>query len=182
MRIVAGRYRGRVLLAPEGSATRPTADRVRESLFNILAHGGPGLEGECVLDAFAGTGALGFEALSRGAAKAVFMETDAQAFAILYANARKLDVLEAAEIKRCDALKPPKAALPCRIILLDPPYKSGLARTALPALAAQGWIAPDAVIVVELAAGEPFASPLKDFAIADERKYGAARLVFLRPL
>jgi 16S rRNA (guanine966-N2)-methyltransferase len=180
MRIVAGRHRGRVLLAPDGQATRPTADRAREALFNILAHGEPPLDGALVLDAFAGSGALGFEALSRGAVQVTFLETDANAFAIIHANAKKLGVEGQVSIQRIDATRPPKASAPCNLLLMDPPYKSGLAKLALPALQAQGWIAPDALLVVEVAAGEAFASPIRELTIVDERKYGAARLVFLR--
>lgn len=180
MRIVAGRHRGRVLLAPEGQATRPTSDRAREALFNILDHGEPVLRDAHVLDAFAGSGALGLEALSRGAARATFLETDGSAFAIIHANVRKMGVEQQVTILRNDATKPPKAPAPCRIVLMDPPYKSGLAQTALPALLSQGWIAPDALVVVEVAAGEPFSTPIRELGIVDERKYGAARLIFLR--
>lgn len=180
MRIVAGRHKGRVLAAPDGRDTRPTADRVRESLFNILAHGVPELEGAVVLDAFAGSGALGFEALSRGAGHVTFLETDASAFAIIYANAKTLGEDKKVSVQRIDATRPPVARTPCQIILMDPPYKSGQATPALLALHAQGWIAPDALVVVEVAAGEAFHSPIKGLAISDERKYGAARLVFLR--
>lgn len=180
MRIVAGRHRGRVLLAPPGQTTRPTADRVREALFNILAHGEPRLAEARVLDAFGGSGALGFEALSRGAGHVTFMENDAAAMAVIYGNAKKLDVLNDCTVLRVDATKPPKAPAPCGIILMDPPYKSGLGQAALTGLLAQGWIAPCALMVVEVAAGEPFNAPRKDMTIVDERKYGAARLVFLR--
>jgi len=179
MRLVAGRFKGRVLVAPEGMTTRPTADRVRESLFNILAHGEPELRGARVADVFAGSGALGLEALSRGAAHVTFFETAPGAQAVIAANLKKLGCEKEAALVRQDATKPPKAPEPCRFLLLDPPYKSGLVGPALTALAAQGWIAPDARIVVEVAAAEEFTSPLADFVIADERKYGAARLVFL---
>ena len=181
MRLVAGRFKGRVLAAPSGMATRPTADRVRESLFNILAHGEPELRGARVADIFAGSGALGFEALSRGAAHVTFFEIAAPAQAVIAANARKLGCEDAIALLPADATRPPKASEPCRFLLLDPPYKSGLASTALVAFAAQGWMSADARIVVEVAAGEEFACPLADFLIADERTYGAARLVFLRP-
>jgi 16S rRNA (guanine966-N2)-methyltransferase len=180
MRIVAGRHKGRVLQAPEGLATRPTADRAREALFNILAHGEPSLDGARVLDAFAGSGALGFEALSRGAGHVTFMETDGSAFAIIHANAKKLGVEKQISIQRVDATRPHKAPAPCQFVLMDPPYKCELAKPALLGLLAQGWIAPDALVVVEVAAGEAFVSPSKDLVIADERKYGAARMVFLR--
>jgi 16S rRNA (guanine966-N2)-methyltransferase len=179
MRLVAGRFRGRVLAAPEGSTTRPTADRVRESLFNILAHGEPELRGARVADVFAGSGALGLEALSRGAGHVTFFESASPALAVIAANLKKLGCETESSLVRRDALKPPKAPAQCQFLLLDPPYKSGLAGPALVALASQGWIAADARIIVEVAAGEGFTSPLPDFAISDERKYGAARLVFL---
>jgi len=181
MRIVAGRHKGRVLLAPEGRTTRPTADRVRESLFDILTHGEPGLRDARVLDAFAGTGALGFEALSRHAAHVTFLETDASAFAVIHANAKKLGVMDQVTISRIDATKPPACKTPFQVLLMDPPYKSGLGKPALAALVAQGWLTPDALVVVEVAAGEPFTSPVPDLKITDERTYGAARLVFLSP-
>jgi 16S rRNA (guanine966-N2)-methyltransferase len=181
MRLVAGRFKGRVLAAPEGMTTRPTADRVRESLFNILAHGEPELRGARVADIFAGSGALGLEALSRGAGHVTFFETAPGALGVIAANVKKLGCEKEVSVLRQDAIKPPKANEPCQFLLLDPPYKSGLAATALVALAAQGWIAPDARIIVEVAAGETFSSPLVDFPIKDERKYGAARLVFLGP-
>jgi 16S rRNA (guanine966-N2)-methyltransferase len=123
---------------------------------------------------------LGFEALSRGAGQVTFLETEGSAFSIIHANAKKLGVERQVSILRIDATRPPKAPAPCQFVLMDPPYKSGLAKPALVALEAQGWIAPDAVVVVEVAAGEDFASPIKNLAIVDERKYGAARLVFLR--
>lgn len=179
MRLVAGRFKGRVLAAPEGSTTRPTADRVRESLFNILAHGEPALRGARVADVFAGSGALGLEALSRGAGHVSFFESAPAAAAVILGNVKKLGCEKEAALIRQDALKPPKASEPCQFLLLDPPYKSGLAIPALVALLAQGWIAPDARIIVEVAAAEGFKSPLPDFPIVDERRYGAARLVFL---
>lgn len=185
MRIVSGQYRGRNLLSPEGQHTRPTADRVREALFDILrsaamAGTGPQLEGLRALDAFAGSGALGFEAFSHGAAHVTFMDNDPGALGVIAANARKLGVERQTLLMRNDATKPPKAREACGLVLLDPPYRSGLAQAALVELRAKGWIAPDAVIVVELSAAEPFASPVPALEIADERRYGAARLVFLR--
>src|ERR1700761_4803768 len=179
MRLVAGRFKGRVLAAPEGMTTRPTAARVRESLFNILAHGEPELRGARVADIFAGSGALGLEALSRGAGHVSFFENAPGAAAVIAANVKRLGCEKEAALIRQDALKPPKAPAPCQFLLLDPPYKTGLAAPALAALQAQGWIAPDARIIVEVAAAEVFKSPLAGFEITDERKYGAARLVFL---
>ena len=184
MRIVGGTFRGRVLMAPVGRVTRPTADRVRESLFNILAsaavaEGEEGLEGAAVLDVFAGTGALGFEALSRGASQVAFIENDDTALQVIGENIRKLGVLDRTTLLRIDATRPPKAKQAYDLAMFDAPYRSGLAGPALAALDKAGWIGPAPVIVIEVAAGEPFAPPSGRFVITDERKYGAARLVFL---
>jgi 16S rRNA (guanine966-N2)-methyltransferase len=183
MRIVGGRFRGRVLAAPPGRDIRPTADRVRESVFNILEHGkaharpggGSRLVGARVLDGFAGTGALGLEALSRGASAVTFMDCDTVA---CRANIDALDAGTDTGLIRADCLSPPPAAQPCDLILLDPPYGQGMAAPALRALAAAGWIAEDAIGVVELAAKEAF-DPPGGFAITEERRYGAARVVLL---
>ena len=184
MRIVGGRYRGRRLIAPPGHAVRPTSDRAREALFNILSHGAVAAEGlpfadTVVLDAFAGTGAVGLEALSRGAAEAVFIENDRAALAALRANITALGETTHTRIVAGDAARPPRAMVACAVAFLDPPYKSGLAPAALSALEVAGWLAPDALAVVEIGAREPFLPP-EAFAPIDERVYGAARLVFLR--
>jgi 16S rRNA (guanine966-N2)-methyltransferase len=184
VRIVGGRHRGRRLVAPPGEAVRPTSDRAREALFDILSHGSFAAAGipfadEAVLDAFAGTGALGLEALSRGAAEAFLIESDRGALTALRRNIAALGEEEHAHVVPGDATRPPRAAAPCAVALLDPPYRSGLAAPALAALAAAGWLTPDALAVVELAAREAF-DPPPGFAILDERRYGAARLVFLR--
>jgi 16S rRNA (guanine966-N2)-methyltransferase len=172
MRIVGGSHRGRRLLAPPGQTVRPTSDRAREALFNILTHGalaadGVPFAGAAVLDAFAGTGAFGLEALSRGAASAIFIERDPEALAVLRA-----------EIVPTDATHPPRAMTGCAVAFLDPPYRSGLAAPALAALGANGWFAPNAIAVVEVGTREGFAPPA-GFVIRAERVYGAARLVFL---
>jgi 16S rRNA (guanine966-N2)-methyltransferase len=184
MRVVGGRHRGRKLVAPQGDAVRPTSDRAREALFNILSHGdfaaaGLPFAGENVIDAFAGTGALGIEALSRGAARAVFIETDRAALAALRRNLAALDEEQAADIVAADATRPPRPPYAAAIAFLDPPYRSGLASAALTALAETGWLATRALAIVELAATEPFSLPA-GFAMIDERRYGAAKLVFLR--
>ncbi len=205
MRIVAGQHRGRRLEAPAGMAVRPTADRTRESLFNILTQGklpwrapvgrqgvaeqgaegqgadrrGNPLAGARALDAFAGTGALGLEALSRGAAFVTFMENQAAALAACRNNIALLEETARSQALRCDVLRPPPAPAPCDLVLMDPPYNQGLAAPALAALEAAGWLAPGALGVVELMAKEPFAPP-EGFEALDERKYGKARLVFLR--
>jgi 16S rRNA (guanine966-N2)-methyltransferase len=184
MRIVGGRHRGRRLLAPPGGTVRPTSDRAREALFNILSHGsfaanGIPFAGAAVLDAFAGTGALGLEALSRGAAQAVFFERDPEALAVLRENVGRLGEDARAQIMGCDATRPPRAGLNCAVAFLDPPYRSGLVPTALEAITAAGWLASDALAVVELRAREELTPPA-GFAFLDARVYGAARLVFLR--
>ena len=184
MRIIAGRHRGRILAAPPGDDIRPTSDRVREALFNILAHGkfaagGPAYAGVRVLDAFAGTGALGLEALSRGAAQAAFIENRRAALPILRQNIAALGETARANIVSGDATAPPRALAPASLAFLDPPYGKGLAPTALVALAAAGWLEPGALCVVEIATKERIEPP-PGFASVDERRYGAARLVFLR--
>ncbi|MGE0745494.1 MAG: 16S rRNA (guanine(966)-N(2))-methyltransferase RsmD [Rhodospirillales bacterium] len=180
MRIVGGRLRGRAIAAPPGDAIRPTADRVRESVFNILSHGplARPFGDLAVLDGFAGTGAMGLEAFSRGADAVAMMDDSRDALAVCRANAKKLGA-DSARIVQGDCTRPPRAAAPCDLVFLDPPYRSGLAAAALTALAGAGWIAADAVCVVELSAAEPFRPP-PGFAAVDERRYGAARVVFLR--
>jgi len=177
MRIVAGRLRGRTIVAPPGDATRPTADRVREAVFNVLAHGEAEIEGARVLDAFAGSGALGLEALSRGAAFATFIDSSPAALAACKQNAEALGVERDCHILRADALRPPRADAPCSLVFLDPPYRSGLAANALRGLAEAGWIADTANIVIEL--GGPFVAP-EGFTVTDERRYGRTRIAFLK--
>jgi len=184
MRIVGGSHRGRRLVAPPGDSVRPTSDRAREALFNILSHGNFAVEGSPfaenpVLDAFAGTGAVGLEALSRGASAAVFIENEREALAALRRNVGALGEAERAHIVAGDATRPPRAAFACAVAFLDPPYRSGLAAPSLVALAAAGWLAPDALVVIEVAAREDF-PPAPGFSLIDQRVYGAARLVFLR--
>ena len=182
MRIVGGRLRGRRLIAPEDRDTRPTSDRAREAIFNILAAGrldwAGALDDARILDAFAGTGALGLEALSRGAAAAVLMETNPTARRLCRANIAALGLEREAELLACSALKPPPAAQSCDLIFLDPPYRQGLAAPAIAALNSQGWIGGEALLLVELEAKEPFTPP-EGFKPLDERRYGKARVVFL---
>jgi 16S rRNA (guanine966-N2)-methyltransferase len=184
LRIVGGSHRGRRLIAPLGDAVRPTSDRAREATFNILSHGGFATSGlpfadRPVLDAFAGTGAFGLEALSRGASAAVFVENGREALAALRRNIAVLGEEDRAHVVAADATRPPRAALACALAFLDPPYRSGSAAPALTALAAAGWLAAEALAVIEIAASEEFPLPA-GFARVDERVYGAARLVFLR--
>jgi 16S rRNA (guanine966-N2)-methyltransferase len=184
MRIVGGKFRGRPIIAPEGRDTRPTSDRTREAVFNVLSHAGwsPGLEERRVLDLFAGSGALGFEAMSRGSAFALFVETDAAARGALRDNIEALGLFGATRIHRRDATdlgaKPAGLGEPFDLVFMDPPYHRGLGDAALARLAPGGWITPDALIVFECAADEAPATP--GFDILDQREYGAAKVVFLR--
>jgi 16S rRNA (guanine966-N2)-methyltransferase len=184
LRIVGGVHRGRRLTVPLGDAVRPTGDRTREALFNILSHGGFAAGGlpfadRPVLDAFAGTGAFGLEALSRGASAAAFIDNGREALSALRRNIAALGEEDRAHVIAGDATRPPRAGFACTLAFLDPPYRSRLAETALTGLAAAGWLAADALAVVEIAASEEFPLPA-GFARVDERVYGAARLVFLR--
>jgi 16S rRNA (guanine966-N2)-methyltransferase len=178
MRIVGGEHRGRALAAPEGLCTRPTSDRVRESVFNVLQHAkwldAALPEDAHVLDVFAGTGALGLEALSRGASGVVFMENDRAALGALRKNIETLGVT--AKVLACDALAPPEGT-PCGLVFLDPPYGKGLSMRALVALADKGWLAPDAVCVMEMSKKAPEDFPA-GFTLKDERRYGVALVRF----
>lgn len=182
MRVIAGALRGRRLVAPEGLATRPTSDRARQTLFDVLMHAPWGgralLEGARVLDAFAGTGAVAIEAVSRGAAEAVLFETDARAIAAIRRNLDACGLAARARVLRADATRPPAADRPAGLVFLDPPYGEGLVERAVPALASAGWIAPGTVLVVETAAEEAVA--LAGFAALDDRRVGRARLRILR--
>lgn len=184
MRIVAGSHRGRPIAVPEGDKVRPTSDRAREALFNILEHGrwaagGSPIAGARVLDAFAGTGALGLEALSRGAAHVTFLELAPVALAVLKTNVAALKEGARVTILRGDAVAPARAGEPCSLVFLDPPYGKNVAPPTLKNLAAAGWIAAGAIVVLEVGAKEEFAAP-DGFAIEDERRYGAARLILMR--
>ncbi len=186
MRIIGGRWRGRRLERPADNRIRPSSDRLREALFNRLEHarwaGRDRLVGASVLDAFCGTGALGLEALSRGAAKAVFMDRDRAALALAERNAATLGAHDECRFLCMDATQPP-AGQPAGLILLDPPYAKqdgdrDLAASALAALRDSGWIDGDSLIAVESA--ENWAPPA-GFAMLDSRTYGDSRLSFLIP-
>jgi 16S rRNA (guanine966-N2)-methyltransferase len=185
MRIIAGKFRGRRLATTLGEAVRPTSDRAREALFSILAHGdlkgdGTGLpQGVSVCDAFCGSGALGLEALSRGATHAIFIDNSRDALASAKANAEALGVMAQCHFILGDACKPPGLkGEPVSLLFLDPPYGSGLAGSALLAIEKVGWLTSDSLAVVEIAAAEPFEAPAPWF-LRDERRYGAARLALL---
>lgn len=183
MRIIAGRHRGRVLRAPEGDATRPTADRVRQALFDMLWHAPWGgrmtIQDQLVLDAFAGTGALGLEALSRGADHCTFLETGRAALAVLRANIAACQEEARTAVLAADATRPPRARVPCGLVFLDPPYGQDLVPRAIAALDTAGWIAPGALVVAEAGQGEALDLP-PGFERLAERSHGAATLHMLR--
>jgi 16S rRNA (guanine966-N2)-methyltransferase len=182
MRIVGGRLRGRVLQAPKTQSVRPTADRLRESLFNILIHGhGDPVSGARVLDLFAGTGALGIEALSRGAAFALLIDEGVEARALLRANVEALGLGGTTRIFRRDATKlgPAKPVEPFSLVFADPPYGRDLAEKALTSAQDGGWLAPNALVVVEEAVEAKFQAPV-GFTEIDRRAYEDTEFVFLR--
>ena len=185
MRIIGGRHRGRPLRAPAGRDVRPTPDRVREALFNVLLHGAAAfdLEGASVVDVFAGSGALGLEALSRGAGHATFIESTDEALRFIRMNAGRLDEGANTTLLRLDASRlppPPRAArCPAPLVFLDPPYGTALLAAALRGLARHHWIGEEGLAVVELAASEEL-QPVEGYQVVDRRLYGRAGLVFLR--
>ena len=184
MRIVAGKHRGRPIQPPEGEETRPTSALTRESVFNILSHGRFAADGDPlvdarVLDGFAGSGANGLEALSRGAGHVVFMESQSKALNALRANLRTLGESANATVVHGDCLRPPPATGACDLVILDPPYGQGMATPALEALRRAGWIAPGALVVVELMKTEDL-SVAEGFEELDTRRYGKTKVVFLR--
>jgi 16S rRNA (guanine966-N2)-methyltransferase len=179
MRIIAGQWRGRPLQAPKGAAIRPTSDRAREALFDILEHGEPPLRGARFLDLFCGTAAIGIEACSRGAAEVLLIENDPEALQLAKANLARLGSPANLRLHAGNAAKLGAAPQPFDLVFLDPPYRSGLALPALGGLG-RGWLAADARIIVEQAANETL-DPPDGLVLEQERRYGAARFWFLRP-
>jgi len=182
MRVVGGRLRSRPIVGPKSQAVRPTSDRLREALFNILAHAyGDPVTGARVLDLFAGTGALGIEAVSRGAAYALFVDDGVEARALLRQNAETLGLGGVTRIFRRDATKlgPAHPLEPFDLVFLDPPYGKGLAEKALASAREGGWLKPQALIVVEEAADVAFKAP-EGFEELERRKYDDTEFVFLR--
>lgn len=183
MRIVAGHHRGRKLAAPHGDATRPTSDRVREAIYNVLTHGlDVEIEGAVVLDVFAGSGALGIEALSRGAAQAIFVDMARPALDAIGANIEAVGEDENATILRRDVRRfgaRPAGTEPASIAFFDPPYHESMVPPALIAAAEGGWLAPGAHVVIEMAEDENFEVPEK-FEALDERRYGKTLVRFFR--
>jgi 16S rRNA (guanine966-N2)-methyltransferase len=182
MRVVAGKFRGRNLKSPKDNEIRPTADRLRESVFNILVHGyGDPITDARVLDLFAGTGALGIEALSRGAKFALFVDDGPEARALIRENVEALGLGGMSRIFRRDAANLGEAHPnePFSLVFCDPPYGKGLAGRALASARSGGWLTPDAVIVVEEAASAKFAAP-EGYEEIERRAYDDTEFVFLR--
>ncbi len=178
MRVIAGQWRGRPLVAPAGHVTRPTNARAREALFSMLASRLGSFEGLEVADLFAGSGALGLEALSRGAARCRFVERDPAALAALKANIAAFGAGDRADVISTPVEALPATGRPADLILLDPPYGSGAGVTALARLHMQGWVAPGAWISLETEASE--ATTAAGFVIDVERSHGKAHLTLMR--
>lgn len=189
MRIVAGKHRGLSLATPKDARVRPTSDRVREALFNVLAHNDFGIgfkiEGARVLDLFAGTGALGLEALSRGAHYVLFVDDHFESRGLIRRNVEAAHATGATKIWRRDATvlgdMPGNAGGAFDLVFLDPPYRKGLVELALVSARDGKWFAPSALVVAEMAADETFAVP-SGFSALDERTYGDTKVVFLTPV
>ncbi len=184
MRVVGGRLRGRALVAPKTQAIRPTSDRLRESLFNILIHAyGDPVSGARVLDLFAGTGALGIEAISRGAAFCLFVDDGAEARALIRQNVDALGLGQVTRVFRRDATRLGAAhpVEPFGLVFLDPPYRKGLALPALTALRDGGWLARDAIVVVEEAADTELEAPA-GYDELERRTYDDTMIMLLRAI
>jgi 16S rRNA (guanine966-N2)-methyltransferase len=183
MRIVAGKFRGTRIEAPKGLATRPTSDKVRQALFNVLEHGAPGVDfdGARVLDLFAGSGALGLEACSRGARFCLFVEESAEARAAIRRNVEALHLTGASKIWRRDAtrLGPAGTMQPFDLVFIDPPYGKGLGTRALQSAAEGGWIREGGIAVLEERADAAIGLP-PNFEEIDTRAYGDTKIIVMR--
>ncbi len=184
MRIVSGSFKGRPISAPKGRGTRPTADRTREAVFNILTHAdwAPAIESARAIDLFAGSGALGLEAMSRGAGFCLFVETDAAARAAIRKNVETLQLTGTTRIHRRSATAlgemPSHLGGPFDLAFLDPPYANELAEPSLNALNTGGWLADGAIAIVETGSKETLNAA--DWSILEDREYGAAKIWFIR--
>jgi 16S rRNA (guanine966-N2)-methyltransferase len=178
MRVISGNWRGRPLIAPKGTETRPTADRTREGLFSMLVSRLGSFEGLRVLDLFSGSGALGLEALSRGAGHCTFVEQDGAALDALRTNIAKLGAAPLCDVRAQSVMNLGPAAAPYDLVLLDPPYRSGAGVVALERCRRLGWLAPGALVTVETAKGE--AITVEGFEAEAERVYGKAMITVLR--
>lgn len=183
MHIIGGVHKGARLTAPKGRSIRPTSARTREAVFNLLAHSisGFSLDGARVIDLFAGTGALGLEAMSRGAGFCLFVENDTPARALIRENVEQLDLMGHTKIFRRDAtrLGPAHPRKPFNLALADPPYDKGLGEQALNALVDGGWLATDAIVVLEERGGAEIETP-SSFECLDQRRHGEAQTILLR--
>ncbi len=178
MRVIAGEWRGRKLVAPKGDLTRPTADRTRETLFNMLASRLGTFEGLSVLDLFAGSGALGIEALSRGAAHCLFVEQEAEAVKAIRANIESLGTRSRTTVQQGSVMSLAPAKVAHDLILLDPPYDTGAGQVALDRMLRLGWIGPASWIALETHKSEDI--EIRTLAIEAERVVGKAKLTLLR--
>lgn len=178
MRIISGKWRGRTLVAPAGETTRPTSDRAREALFSMLTSRMGSFEELNVIDLFAGTGALGLEALSRGAAHCVFVESDSKAVKCLKANVEKMGASDVSQVLAQPVESMMTARNACHLVLMDPPYNSGLGQRALTRLSSKGWIAEGAWVCLETAKSETV--EIGGFTVDTVRDHGKARLHLLR--
>lgn len=183
MRVTGGRLGGRALVAPDDARVRPTSDKVRQAIFNILEHNdfdvGFAIEGVRVADLFAGTGAMGIEALSRGAAFATLIDDDADSRALIRRNVEALGLTGVTKIWRRDAAALGKANDTCDLVFLDPPYRKNLIAPSLASLREGGWLSDRALIVAEMAEDETL-PPTDGFTVLDERSYGDTKVLFLR--
>lgn len=183
MRIISGEFKGRRLIAPKGQKTRPTTDRVRESLFNWLAHHKDiELHGAAVLDLFSGTGALGLEALSRGAAHADFVENDRDALQALRHNIHTLQAEDRCKVHGLEANRLQKSAKKHDIIFMDPPYRTEMGGKALTHIETQGWLHRHSWIVWESACDEALNIEPTRFIIVEKRHFGTTCITLLHPL
>ena len=187
MRIVAGSLKGRTIVAPEGQGTRPTSDRARQAMFNVLEHAAwaEPLDGMRIMDLYAGSGALGFEAVSRGAAFALFVETDDEARGAIRENADAYGVMGRTRVHRRSATdlgpRPGSDGEAFDMAFLDPPYRKGLGEQTLLRLLEGNWLKPGAIVVFERGSDEPEIDT-PGYERLDARDYGAARVLFLRTL
>lgn len=183
MRIVGGQFRGRAIASPKGRSTRPTTDRTRENIFNVLEHAdwAPPIKGARVIDLYAGSGALGLEAMSRGASFCLFVEMAAEARGAIRANIDTLQLFGTTRLHRRDATalgeKPSNLGAPFNLVFLDPPYGHGLGEKTLARLVEGGWVTPDACAVLEVGIAEHPVTP--DWQSQVVKEYGAAKVVFL---